>query len=64
MIIMVITKMGLCNCKFCRYEKDLYQYDPLYILNSMTQNSKIVIHRLINVKNNILSMNKGVNKCV
>jgi len=56
--------MGLCNCKFCRYEKDLFQCDPLYILNSMTQNTKIKIHRLINVKNNILSMEKGVTKCV
>ena len=59
MMMMVITKM-LLVFKYLEF----IQYDPLYILNSMTQNSKIVIHRLINVKNNIVSMNKGVNKCV
>ena len=47
--------------------KKYAQYDPSYILNNistMTQNSKIVIHRLINVKNYILNMKKGVLKCV
>ena len=64
MIMREMIKMGLCNCKYCKYEKDLFQYDPLYILDSISQNSKIVIHRLINLKNNIVSMNKGVKNCV